>query len=131
MTQSSGTSSGPRTWTTKQLAWSCAAAFVAGGALLYAAGFHWLGQWQTGAEVAKRMSVAACVQNFLLQPERGVIYAELKSTTSSFQRRQLIRNRNLAATFDIAELCDGEIRALDATHFEAPVEADAETRQPA
>jgi hypothetical protein len=131
MTQSNPKSSGPRSWTTKQLAWSCIGGFVAGAALLYGAGFHWLGQWQTGEEVAKQVAVATCVQDFLLQPERGVIYAELKNTTSSYQRRQLIRNRKLAESFDIAEQCDGEIRALDASHFEAPVEAGTEAKQPA
>ena len=131
MTQSNPTSSGPRSWTTKQLVGSCIGGFVAGAALLYGAGFHWLGEWQTGETVAKRLAVAACVQDFLLQPERGVIYAELKNTTSSYQRRQLIRNRKLAASFDIAEPCDGEIRSLDASHFEAPVEAGTEAKQPA
>jgi hypothetical protein len=125
------TSSTASGWSTQTLAWSCVGAFVAGAALLYGAGFYWIGQWQTGEEVAKRLAVAACVQEFLLQPDRGVVYAELKGTTSSYQRRQLIRNHKLAQAFDVAELCGDRIRTLDASHFEAPAEIATEARQPA
>jgi len=124
-------SSDPSGWSTPTLAWSCAGAFVAGAALLYGAGFYWIGQWQTGEAAAKRLAVNACVQDFLLQPNRGVVYAELKATTSSYQRRQLIRNQKLAQTSDIAELCDGQIRAFDPSHFETPAEIATEARQPA
>jgi hypothetical protein len=118
-------------WSTQTLAWGCIGAFVAGAALLYGAGFYWVGQWQTGEEVAKKLAVAACVQDFLLQPNRGVVYAELKGTTSSYQRRQLIRNHKLAQNFDVAEMCGDRIRTLDASHFETPAEIATEAKQPA
>ena len=60
-----------------------------------------------------------------------MIYARLKETTSSYQRRQLIREHKLAQNFEVAELCDGRIRELDATGFEAPKEANAEAKAPA
>ena len=125
------TSSHTNGWSTQTLAWSCIGAFVAGAALLYGAGFYWVGQWQTGEEVAKKLAVAACVQDFLLQPDRGVVYAELKGTTSSYQRRQLIRNRKLAQSFDVAEMCGDRIRTFDASQFEAPAEIAIEGKQPA
>ena len=128
---SHSTSSTSNGWSTQTLAWSCIGAFVVGAALLYGAGFYWIGQWQTGEEVAKKVAVAGCVQEFLLQPNRGVVYAQLKDTTSSYQRRQLIRNQKLAQSSDIAELCDGQIRALDASHFETPANVATEARQPA
>jgi hypothetical protein len=84
---------------------------------LYQAGFNWLGQWQTGDEVTKQMAVSACIQEFLLQPDRGVIYATLKDTSSPFQRRKLIQDSELASAFDVADACDEQIRALDATLF--------------
>ena len=99
--------------------------------MLYGAGFYWVGQWQTGEQTQKTHAVAGCVQDFLLQPDRGVIYARLKETTSSYQRRQLIREHKLATSFDIAELCDDRIRALDPSSFEAPKEANAEANKPA
>ena len=124
------TSSAPRSWTTRQLAWSCAGGFFAGAVLLYAVGFHWIGQWQTGETVQRQLAVAACVQEFLLQPDRGVVYAELQATTSAFQRRRLIENQKWASGSEVAELCDQRIRAFDATHFqqldELPEEAAAD-----
>jgi hypothetical protein len=129
----SATSSTGRGWTTTQLAWGCIGSFVAGAVLLYAAGFHWVGQWQTGDEVAKRLAVAACMQEFLLQPNRGVIYAELKANTSSFQRRQLIQSNKWATDREVASLCDQQIQALDASLFETleEVPEEAAARQPA
>lgn len=128
------TSSTGRGWTTTQLAWGCIGSFVAGAVLLYAVGFHWVGQWQTGDEVAKKLAVAACMQEFLLQPNRGVIYAELKGNTSSFQRRQLIQNNKWATDREVASLCDQQIQALDASVFETPEQLPEEAaagRQPA
>jgi hypothetical protein len=127
------TSSTGRGWSTTQLAWGCIGSFVVGAVFLYAAGFHWVGQWQTGDEVAKRLAVAACMQEFLLQPNRGVIYAELKGNTSSFQRRQLIQNNKWATDREVAMLCDQQIQALDASVFETPEELpeEAAARQPA
>lgn len=123
--------SSPRSWDTRTLGWSCIGSLVLGAVLLYGAGFYWLGQWQTGGQVQKSQAIASCVQDFLLQPDRGLIYAKLKETTSSYQRRQLIREHKLATTFDVAELCDDQIRALDATSFEAPKEASVEPQKPA
>jgi hypothetical protein len=124
------TSSTGRDWSTTQLAWSCIGSFAAGAVLLYAAGFHWVGQWQTGKEVGQQLAVAACVQEFLLQPDRGVVYAELKSNTNSFQRRQLIQKNKWAPDREVAGLCDERIQGFDAPLF-APVEEVNETKQPA
>jgi uncharacterized protein HemX len=121
----------PRSWDTRTLAWSCIGSLLLGALLLYGAGFYWLGQWQTGEQTQKRQAVAACVQDFLLQPDRGLIYVKLKETTSSYQRRQLIRDRKLAATFEIAEQCGDHIRSFDPASFEAPKEANAEQQTPA
>jgi hypothetical protein len=131
---SNPTSSTGRAWSTTQLAWSCIGSFVAGAVLLYAAGFHWVGQWQTGDEVAQKLAVAGCVEQFLLQPNRGVIHAELKANTSSYQRRQVIQKNNWAADREVAGLCDQQIQALDAALFEAPPdlpEEAAASREPA
>ena len=131
---STPTSSTRPGWSTSQLAWSCIGSFVAGAVVLYAAGFHWMGQWQTGEEVAKKLAVAACMQEFLLQPDRGVIYAELKGNTSSYQRRQLIQKNKWATDREVATLCDQRIQALDASLFETREELPEEAaagRQPA
>jgi hypothetical protein len=128
------TSSTGRGWSTTQLAWSCIGSLIAGAVLLYAAGFHWVGQWQTGGEVTQKVAVAACVQEFLLHPDRGVVYTELKNNTSSFQRRQLIQKNKWAADREVAGLCDERIQAFDATLFAPqvpPAEEAAETKQPA
>jgi hypothetical protein len=128
------TSSTGRGWLTSQLAWSCIGSFVAGAVVLYAAGFHWIGQWQTGDEVAQKLAVAACMQQFLLQPNRGVIYTELKGNTSSYQRRQLIQKNKWATNREVAGLCDQQILALDASLFQTPEELPEEAavgKQPA
>jgi hypothetical protein len=128
------TSSTGRGWSTPELAWSCIGSFVAGAVVLYAAGFYWLGQWQTGDEVAQKLAVAACMQQFLLQPDRGVIYTELKGNTSSYQRRQLIQKNNWATDREVANLCDQQIQALDASVFQTPEELPEEAavgKQPA
>lgn len=131
MPSTNPTAAGSRGWTTKNLVWTGIGSFAAGAIALYVVGFHWMGQWQTGAEVSQKLAVAACVQDFLLQPDRGVVYTQLKDNTSSFQRRQLIRERKWAPDRDIAALCDDQIRTLDPTLFEAPETADAESNQPA
>lgn len=131
MSQPSRTPISSRSWTTKQLASSCVGSFLVGVVVLYGTGFHWLGEWQTGEEVEQKLAVAACVQDFLLQPNRGVMYADLKGTRSAYQRRQLIQKSNLAASREVAELCDQRIQAFDPAQFEQPQEAEAETKQPA
>lgn len=131
---SSAQTAGPRSWTTKNLTWAVIGGAVLGGGLLYGAGFHWLGAWQTGEQVSRQLAVAACMESFLLQPDRGLIYAELKGNTSAYKRRQLLRKNKWASDNDIASLCDGQIQALDATLFEAPEPAPAaavEGKQPA
>ncbi|MGH6901766.1 MAG: hypothetical protein ACREIR_03405 [Geminicoccaceae bacterium] len=127
------TSATGRGWSTTQLAWGCIGSFVAGAVLLYAAGFHWIGQWQTGEEVAQKVAVAGCVQEFLLQPDRGVIYTELKNNSSSYQRRQLIQKNKWAVNRDVAGLCDQQIQSFDPLRLtpSEPVEEAAEARQPA
>ncbi len=79
----------------------------------------------------QKLAVAACIQDFLLQPDRGVMYAELKGTRGAYQRRQLIQKSNLAASRDVAELCDQRIQAFDPAQFEEPQEAEAEANPPA
>jgi hypothetical protein len=106
-----------RGWTTKQLAWGCLGAAAVGAILTYQAGFNWIGQWETGEEVENKIAVSTCVQEFLLQPDRGVIYATLKDTTSPYQRRKLIQDSKLASAFGVADACDERIRALDAALF--------------
>ena len=129
---SSGTmAAGPRGWTTKGLVWGCIGSFAAGAVALYVAGFHWLGEWQTGEEVAQKVAVAACVQDFLLQPDRGVVFTELKANSSSYQRRQLIRERKWALDRDVAGLCDEQILGLDPARLEVPATAEAASKQPA
>jgi hypothetical protein len=128
------TSSTGRRWSTTQLAWGCIGSFVAGAAVLYATGFHWVGQWETGNEVAQKVAVAGCVQEFLLTPDRGVIHAELTANSSSFQRRQLIQTNKWAPNRDVAGLCDDAIRAIDPARLlpaEKPVEEAAGPKQPA
>jgi hypothetical protein len=121
----------PRSWETKTLVWSCLGSVALGAVLLYGAGFYWLGQWQTGEQALKRQSIAACMQDFLLQPDRDLIYTKLKDTTSSYQRRQLIRERKLATSFEVAELCDEQIQGLDPSRLETPKEASADHNKPA
>ena len=131
MSSSNTVAAGARGWTTKQLAWGCIGSFAVGAIALYAVGFHWVGQWQTGAEAGKKLAVAACVQDFLLQPDRGVVFTQLKDNSSSFQRSKLIRERKWAVDRDVAALCDTQILGLDPALLEAPETADAESRQPA
>lgn len=116
----------PRSFETSTLVWSCLGSMVLGAVLLYGAGFYWLGQWQTGKQALERQAIAACMQDFLLQPDRGLIYAQLKDTSSSYQRRQLIRERKLATSYAVAELCDERIRALDQDRIEPAKEASAD-----
>jgi hypothetical protein len=108
---------GARGWTTKQLVWGCLGSLAVGAILTYQAGFNWVGQWETGEEIEKNSAVSACVQEFLLQPDRGVIYATLKDTSSPYQRRKLIQDSKLASAFAVADACDEQIRALDAGLF--------------
>ena len=75
-----------------------------------------------------------CREKFLLAPERGVIYTELKSNSSSYQRRQLIQKNQWAADREVAGLCDERIQAFDATQLEPPAAAPEEaavSKQPA
>ena len=109
--------SAARGWTTKQLVWGCLGAAAVGAILTYQAGFNWIGQWQTGEEVQKKVAVSACVQNFLMQPDRGVIYATLRDTSSPYERRKLLQDSELASVFEVADGCDEQIRALDAALF--------------
>lgn len=122
---------GARGWTTKQLAWGCIGSFAAGAIALYLVGFHWVGQWQTGEEVAQKLVVAACVRDFLLQPDRGVVYTQLKGNASSYQRRQLIQERKWASDRAVAGLCDEQILGLDPGLLEVPETADTVAKQPA
>jgi hypothetical protein len=107
----------PRTWSTKQAVWACLGSVAVGAILTYQAGFNWIGSWETGTEAQEKMAISACVEQFLLQPDRGVIYAKLKGTDSSYQRRKLIQDSKLASVFGVADSCDERIRGLDETLF--------------
>jgi hypothetical protein len=131
MTLGSPTSSTTRGWETGTLIWSCIGSFVVGAAILYGAGFYWIGHWQTGEQVQSQLALAACVRDFLLQPDRGALYVQLKETPSSYQRRQLIRDRKLADSFTTADQCGDQIRAFDASNFPTPAEAKATPNKPA
>lgn len=102
-----------RGWTTKQVAWVSLGSLAIGAFLTYQAGFNWFGDWQTGEEVQKRMAVSACVQQFLLQEDRGVIYTQLQQANSGYQRRQLLRQHELTSDYGAADACEEQIRALD------------------
>jgi hypothetical protein len=106
-----------RSWTTKQMVWTCIVSLALGAVVTYQAGFNWVGNWETGTQVQQRLAISACVQEFLLKPDRGVIYTTLKDTTSSYQRRQLVRDSKLAADLGVADACGDQIRGLDATLF--------------
>jgi len=106
-----------RSWTTKQMAWTCIVSLAVGAFVTYQAGFNWIGGWETGTQVQQRLAISACVQQFLLQPDPGLIYTTLKDTSSSYQRRQLVQNSKLAADFNVADACGDQIRGLDATLF--------------
>jgi hypothetical protein len=108
-----------RSWSTKQMAWVSVVSLAVGAIITYQAGFNWVGQWQTGKEVAAKMAIAACVKDFLLQPDRGVIYATLKDTTSSYQRSRLLQDQKLASQSDVARECSDEIGTFDAAMFPA------------
>jgi hypothetical protein len=113
----SNQAAGARGWTTRQLVWGCLGSVAVGAILTYQAGFNWIGHWETGEEVQEKIAVSACVQEFLLQPDRGIIYATLKDTSSPYQRRKLIQDSKLASAFAVADACDEQIRALDAALF--------------
>lgn len=130
MSQPKQTSSTPRSWTTKELAWGCIGSLVVGAVLIYGTGFHWFGEWQTGEEVGKKLAVASCVQDFLLQPERGAMYTELQGQTSAYKRRQVIQGANLAPDRKVAELCDQRIQGIDPSYFEVPAEVAEPTDAP-
>jgi hypothetical protein len=96
---------------------ACLGSLAVGAILTYQVGFNWVGSWETGEAVQKKMAVSVCVQQFLVQPDRGVIYAKLKDLGSPYQRRQLIQDSKLALGFDVADPCDEQIRSLDAALF--------------
>lgn len=121
----------PVGWTTKQLAWGCVGSLAVGALALYFVGFHWVGQWQTGSEVGQKLAVASCMQEFLMQPDRGAMYTELKENTSSYKRRELIREHKWASDREVAGLCDERILALDPAQFVAPATAAADANNPA
>lgn len=108
-----------RGWTTKQMVWACLGSLGVGAILTYQAGFNWGGSWETGDAVQKRLAVSACVQQFLLQPDRSVIDATLKDTSSSYQRRQMIENQELASDVKVADASDTLIREFEPTLFPA------------
>lgn len=112
----------PRSWTTRELAWGCIGSLVVGAVLIYGTGFHWIGEWQTGEQVGKKLAVASCVQDFLLQPDRAAMYSDLRSQTSAYKRRQVIQGAKLASGREVAELCDQRIQAFDPSYFEVPSE---------
>ena len=108
-----------RSWTTKQVMWTSVVSLAVGAIVTYQAGFNWVGNWETGDEVAQTLAVSACVQQFLLQPDRSVIYAALMDTNSSFQRGRLLQEHKLASVSAVAKDCGDKIGTLDAAIFPA------------
>jgi hypothetical protein len=106
-----------RSWTTKQMVWTCVVSLAVGAIVTYQAGFNWVGSWQTGEEVQRKLAISACVKDFLLQPDRGVIYTTLKETNSSYQRGRLLQEHKLASGSSVAKDCGDEIGTLDAAMF--------------
>jgi hypothetical protein len=109
--------SAARGWSTKQLAWTCVVSLAVGAIVTYQAGFNWVGNWETGEQVQQKLAVSACVRDFLLQPDRGVIHTALKDTDSSQQRRKLLQDHKLASDRGVADACGDQIRIFDATVF--------------
>jgi hypothetical protein len=101
------------------MVWTSIVSLAVGAIVTYQAGFNYLGAWETGAEVQQRMAISACVKDFLLKPDRGVIYATLKDTNSSYQRGRLLQEQKLASTSNVAKDCSDEIGTLDAAMFPA------------
>lgn len=118
MAQSNGGSKA-RSWTTKQTGWACVVSLAVGAIVTYQAGFNWVGSWETGEQVEQKLAISTCVKEFLLQPDRGVVYAALAGMDSSYQRRRVLQDRKLAAASAVADACSDEIRTLDATLFPA------------
>jgi hypothetical protein len=108
-----------RSWSTKQLGWTCAISLAVGAIVTYQAGFNYVGAWETGTEVQRKMAVSACVKEFLLQPNRGVIYASLMDTNSSYQRGKVLQEHKLASGSSVAKECGDEISSFDAAMFPA------------
>jgi hypothetical protein len=108
-----------RSWTTKQVMWTSVISLAVGAIVTYQAGFNWIGSWETGEEVAQKLAVSACVQQFLLQPDRSVIYATLMDSNSAFQRGRLLQERGLAPGSAVAKDCGDKIGILDAAMFPA------------
>jgi hypothetical protein len=108
-----------RSWTTKQVVWTSVISLAVGAIVTYQAGFNWIGSWETGEEAAQKLAVSACVQHFLLQPDRSVIYATLMETNSAYQRGRLLQERELAPGSAIAKDCGDKIGNLDAAMFPA------------
>jgi hypothetical protein len=100
------------------MAWTCVISLAVGAIVTYQAGFAW-GGWETGEQVQQKVAVSACVQEFLLQPDRGVIYASLKGTDSSYQRGRLLQEHKLASLSAVAKTCSDQIGAFDAALFPA------------
>jgi hypothetical protein len=101
------------------MGWACVVSLAVGAIVTYQAGFNWVGAWETGAEVQRQMAISACVKEFLLQPDRGVIYATLKDTNSSYQRGRLLQEHKLASVSSVAKDCSDEIASFDAAMFPA------------
>jgi len=66
------------------------------------------------------MAVSGCVRDFLLKSDRGVVFAELKDIDSSYRRRQLIRDQELAFDPKVADACSDQIRELEPVPFPLP-----------
>lgn len=108
-----------RSWTTKQVVWTSVVSLAVGAILTYQAGFNWVGAWETGTEAERKLAVSACVQQFLLQPDRSVIYATLMGTNSAYQRGRVLQEHELASVSTVAKDCGDAIATFDAALFPA------------
>jgi hypothetical protein len=100
------------------MVWTCVISLAVGAIATYQAGFNW-GGWETSEQVQQKVAVSACVQQFLLQPDRAVIYASLMGTDSPYQRGRLLQEHKLASVSTVAKACSDEISTFDAALFPA------------
>jgi hypothetical protein len=101
------------------MVWTGVVSLAIGAIVTYQAGFNWVGNWETGEQVQQKLAVAGCVQDFLLQPDRGVIYATLMSTDSAYQRGRMLQEHKLASVSTVAKDCSDQISTFDRALFPA------------
>jgi hypothetical protein len=88
-------------------------------------GFGYPGDWVTGdthqEAVAHEAAVGACVQAFLLQPDRQVIYTAVKEQTSRYRQRSVLDDHEIkTSTSAVGYACAERIAAFDASAITPP-----------